>query len=217
MNFDMRFESTAPSIVRSVRQRDLLNTWLRLRAAAGATPAMADYHPSRIEDELKDIVYYVVRAQGAGWQFIIDSHGSRLAHAYGKAGTSSVGMDLRDYVGPNMVDVVLPMYEECARRALPTYSISTVEDTEGRRVAYERLLMPFSNGHSVTRVIASLKTISDDGKFEITNLLRNPGKLPEYRLRAVIDRELAIGPAMRESRHLSCDLPASAQGDVIEV
>jgi hypothetical protein len=57
-------------------------------------------------------------------------------------------------------------------------------------VAYERLLLPFSDSEGVTHVIASLKTISEDGGFEIRNLMRGNDALPTAKLRAVIDREL---------------------------
>ena len=113
----MPFESAAPSIIRSIKQRDLLNTWLRLRNGPAGIPQLADYHPARLEDELKDIVYYLVKRDGSRWQFIIDSNGSRLSQAYGTVGTNNVGRDLRDYVGPRMVDLVLPIYEACAERA----------------------------------------------------------------------------------------------------
>jgi hypothetical protein len=215
----MQFESAPPSIVRSVRQRDLLNTWLRLRVRADALPMIGDYNPARLEDELKDIVYYVVQHDRPGWCFIIDSHGSRLAQAYGKSGgSSSIGTDLRDYVGPAMVDLVLPIYEECASRALPVYSISLVNDINGRTVAYERLLMPFFTGNAVSHIIASLKTISEDGRFEINNLLRDQAKQPDYKLRAVIDRDLAVNPltAGRE-RNVACDPPPAGAVDIVEI
>jgi hypothetical protein len=213
----MRFESASPSIVRSVKQRDLLNTWLRQRGRAGALPAVADYRPARLEDELKDIVYYVVTRARSEWLFVIDSNGSRLSQAYGTAHKNNVGTELRDYVGARLIHLVLPIYEECANRALPVYSISMIDDIDGRTVAYERLLMPFSTGGSVSHIVASLKTISDDGKFEINNLLRHPSNLPEYRLRAVIDQELAFAPAAREARNPSCDFPPSLATDVVEI
>ena len=213
----MPFESAGPSIIRSIKQRDFLNTWLRLYSRCNGLPPVADYHPARLEDELQDLVYYLVKRDGPRWQFIIDSHGSRLSRAYGAAGTNKVGTDLRDYVGPRMVDLVLPIYETCAERALPVYSVSLIDDMNGRSVAYERLLLPFSSAGAVTHIVASLKTISDDGKFEINNLLRNPDKLPEYKLRAVIDRELALGITGRATRPPSPDLPASLAGDVVEI
>ena len=42
----------------------------------------------------------------------------------------------------------------------------------------------------VTHVIASLKTISEDGGFEIKNLMRGNDALPTPKLRTVIDRDL---------------------------
>jgi hypothetical protein len=84
----------------------------------------------------------------------------------------------------------MPVYCECLRRALPVYTISSIDDIYGRIVAYERLLMPFSQGGNVTHVIASLKTISEDGGFEIRNLMRGNDELPTAKLRTVIDRDL---------------------------
>jgi hypothetical protein len=65
-----------------------------------------------------------------------------------------------------------------------------IDDIYGRIVAYERLLPPFSDGGDVTDVIASLKTISAGGGFEIRNLMRGNDTLPTARLRAVIDCDL---------------------------
>jgi hypothetical protein len=76
------------------------------------------------------------------------------------------------------------------KRALPVYTVSNVDDSYGRIVAYERLLLPFSDGHGVTHIIASLKTFSEDGGFEIRNLMRGNDSLPTQKLRAVIDRDL---------------------------
>jgi hypothetical protein len=86
--------------------------------------------------------------------------------------------------------VVMPVYYECIKRVLPVYTISNIDDSYGRIVAYERLLLPFCDGGNVTHVIASLKTISEDGGFEIRNLMRGNDALPTSKLRAVIDRDL---------------------------
>jgi hypothetical protein len=84
----------------------------------------------------------------------------------------------------------MPVYHECIKRALPVYTISNIDDIYGRIVAYERLLLPFSEGSGVTHVIASLKTICEDGGFEIKNLMRGNDSLPTAKLRTVIDRDL---------------------------
>jgi hypothetical protein len=88
------------------------------------------------------------------------------------------------------VPIVMPVYYECVKRLLAVYTISNVDDLYGRVVAYERLLLPFSKGGNVTHIIASLKTISEDGGFEIRNLMRGNDTLPTSKLRTVIDRDL---------------------------
>jgi hypothetical protein len=84
----------------------------------------------------------------------------------------------------------MPVYYECITRALPIYTIANIDDSYGRIVAYERLLLPFSQDGQLTHVVASLKTISEDGGFEIKNLMRGNDSLPTPKLHAVIDRDL---------------------------
>ncbi len=92
-----------------------------------------------------------------------------MSSAYGNTGK---GRYLDEYLGARLVPVVMPVYYECVARRLPVYTISTIDDVYGRIVAYERLLLPFSESGPVTHIIASLKTISEDGGFEIRNLMR---------------------------------------------
>jgi hypothetical protein len=183
----VEFESANPTIVKSIKQRDLLNTWLRLYSREQLMPRVEEYQPERFADELPDLVFYNVDTAQAPPRLLIESDGTRMSSAYGHTGK---GRYLDDYLGPRLVPVVMPVYYECLRRALPVYTISNVDDTYGRIVAYERLLMPFSQGGDVTHVIASLKTISEDGGFEIRNLMRGNKTLPTSKLRAVIDRDL---------------------------
>jgi hypothetical protein len=182
----MDFESATPSVMKSIKQRDLLNTWIRLHVRDHRLPCVADYAPERIEDERPDLVYYMVDTGTAPPQLMILSDGTRMAAAYGQTGK---GRLLDDYVGARLAPVVMPIYYECIRRALPVFTITDIDDIYGRIVAYERLLLPFSDGTAVTHIIASLKTISEDGNFEIRNLMRS-NSLPMPKLRTVIDREL---------------------------
>ena len=183
----VEFESANPTIVKSIKQRDLLNTWLRLYARERLMPRIEEYQPERFADELPDLVFYTVDTAQAPPRLLIESDGTRMSSAYGYTGK---GRYLDDYLGPRLVPVVMPVYYECLRRALPVYTISSIDDIYGRIVAYERLLMPFSQGGNVTHLIASLKTISEDGGFEIRNLMRGNDALPTAKLRAVIDRDL---------------------------
>jgi hypothetical protein len=183
----LEFESAKPSVVKSIKQRDLLNTWLRLYARAQSMPRMADYQPERLEDELPDLVYYTVEASESPPRLTIQSNGTRISNAYGHTGK---GRYLDEYLGTRLAPIVMPVYYECIVRRLPAFTIANIDDIYGRIVAYERLLLPFSGGGNVTHIIASLKTISEDGGFEIKNLMRGNDKLPVPKLRTIIDRDL---------------------------
>jgi hypothetical protein len=181
------FDSANPSVVKSIKQRDLLNTWLRLYARDLLLPRIEQYQPERLTEELPDLVYYTVDAKEQPPRLTIQSDGTRMSSAYGHTGK---GRYLDEYLGPRLAPVVMPVYYECLKRALPVYTIAHIDDIYGRIVAYERLLMPFSEAGTVSHVIASLKTISEDGGFEIKNLMRGNDTLPRPKLRTVIDRDL---------------------------
>jgi hypothetical protein len=183
----LEFQSANPTIVKSIKQRDLLNTWLRLYAREQHLPRVEEFQPSRLAEELPDLVYYTVESRQAPPLLMIQSDGTRMSSAYGHTGK---GRYLDEFLGARLAPVVMPVYYECLKRALPVYTISNIDDIYGRIVAYERLLMPFCDGGDVTHVIASLKTISEEGGFEIKNLMRGNEKLPIVKLRSVIDRDL---------------------------
>lgn len=183
----MEFESASPAIVKSIKQRELLNCWLRSYARHDRLPKFEDYLPERIADEVDDLVYLTVHGAGDRPRLTIDSDGTRMSRAYG---TTGKGRYLDEYLGAKLEPIVMPIYYETIRQRLPVYTISKVSDLYGRKVDYERLLMPFSDGAGVNRILASLKTISDEGGFEIRNLMRGNDVLPEYVLRSVIERDL---------------------------
>jgi len=183
----LEFESAQPSVVKSIKQRDLLNTWLRLYARDQSLPRMDEYQPERLEDELPDLVFFSVNANDEPPRVKIESDGTRMSTAYGHTGK---GRFLDEYLGARLAPIVVPVYHECIARRLPAYTIAHIDDIYGRIVAYERLLLPFSDDGRVTHIIASLKTISEDGGFEIKNLMRGNDKLPVPKLRTIIDRDL---------------------------
>jgi hypothetical protein len=184
----MDFKSADPSVVKSIRQRDLLNTWLRLYARRQCLPCRRAYQPDRFAEESSDLVHYTVESRGPSARFVIERLGSSMRQAYGSLGD---GQDLAAFLGPRLAPVVMPIYLECARRARPVYSIMTMTDVRGRIVDHERLLLPFSEQTGeISHVIASQKTISEDGDFAIRNLMRANGALPKPVLLAVIDRNL---------------------------
>ena len=195
----MTFISAQPSVVRAIKQRDLLNVWVRLYQRLGHLPCIKDYHPDRIADESSEMVSYRVHQDGSPQpRFAINRNGNRMASAYGQPSQET---DLAEFLGPLRVAAIMPGYFMCVSRALPVYTINVVTDANGRTVACERLLLPFSDATPadpadpakpgmVTRIIASLKTICEDGGFEILNLMPDDQVLAAPTLSAVIDTEL---------------------------
>jgi len=182
----LEFKSARPSVVKSIKQRDLLNTWLRLYAREQRMPGLEEYQPARLADELPDLVYYTIDATKTPPRLIIQSNGTRVSSAYGNPGK---GRYLDEYLGAKLAPVVMPAYHECVQRGLPVYTVSVIDVIYGRLVACERLLLPFMEHGNVTHIIASLKTISEAGAFENENLMRG-NTLPTATLHTVIDSDL---------------------------
>jgi hypothetical protein len=144
---------------------------------------------------MPDLVLYTVDAKSVAKsdagsrepRLTIQSDGTRMSSAYGHTGKGKL---LDEYLGARMAAIVMPVYYKCIAHKLPVYTVSTIDDIYGRIVAYERLLMPFSDDGEVTHILASLKTISEDGGFEIRNLMRGNESLPTPKLRCVIDQDL---------------------------
>src|SRR5437660_3938292 len=79
----MKFESANPSVVRSIKQRDLLNTWLRALRKPLPLPVISDFRPDRIADELADMMGFNVEGERDVARFVITQEGARLTATYG--------------------------------------------------------------------------------------------------------------------------------------
>jgi hypothetical protein len=178
--------SSGPSIVKSVRQRQLLNAWLRLSARHGGLPRVADFEIDRIQEEKQDMIFCAVTYDAAIPRYVITYDGLRIVEAFGETG---VGRRLEDVIGPERAAATLPIYNECVTRGRPSYSIRRLVDIRGREVDYERLLLPFgNNGCVVDTIIGSLKTISADGSFEQKRLMRAETAPVSHAIQAIIDQ-----------------------------
>lgn len=113
-------------VVKSIKQRDLLNTWLRLYARQQTAPAIWEYQPARLEEELSDLIYYTVDDSTPTPGLTIQSKGTRISRAYGHTGK---GILLEVYVGPQLAPFVMPAYHECLARGLPVYSVADVVES----------------------------------------------------------------------------------------
>jgi len=195
----MEFASSDPSVVRSIRQRYLLNTWLRALARHRPLPLLPDFQPDRLADELADMMGFDVVGQGDDARFLITQEGARLTATYGNDHidpAERTNRFLDDAIGPVRYANVITLYRTCLAYKRPAYSISTVQDADGKNVSYERLLLPFSRGEAVEQIVGSYKSISIEGGFKIHNLMGvQPKAMPVILVRAVIDRDVASAPA----------------------
>src|SRR5665647_891419 len=170
----MQFESANPSVVRSIRQRDLLNTWLRALVRPRPLPVLADYRPECIADELPEMMGFDVEGGGDDARFVITQEGATLTKVYGNEQIDPVQRTNRyldDAIGPERYAHVITLYRTCLAQKRPTYSISTVQDPDGKDVQYERLLLPFGSADRVEQIVGSYKAISIEGRFTIRNLM----------------------------------------------
>ncbi len=203
----MEFESANPSVVRSVKQRDLLNAWLRALGKGRLLPAIEDYHPDRVADEMPDMMGFDVAGSGVGARFFITHEGAQLTATYGSEHIDPDKLTHRyldDAIGPVRYGRVVASYITCIERKRPTYAVAMVRDEDGKDVAYERLLLPFGRAGSVTQIVGSYKAISIEGGFKIRDLMSINSETPVSVLRAVIDLDLI--PCSENSRASSDDV-----------
>ena len=206
----MQFTSANPSVVRSIKQRVLLSSWLRALRKPRALPLLADFRPDGIADELPDMMRFSVEGDGEAARLLITQEGSRLAATYGGDHIDPIKRTNRyldDALGPARYARIVPCYRQCLARKRPIYSISHVQDGDGKEVSYERLLLPFGRAGDVEQIIGSYKSISIEGRFKLNCLMGlDACSVPVRLVNAVIDNELAPRPS---SYH--------AAGDVVEV
>ena len=125
----MEFASANPSVIRSIKQRILLNAWLRMPRRPERMPAIVDFQPEAMADELADMMGFNVEGEGDGARFLITQEGTRLAVTYGNDDPAQrTNRYLDDAIGPDRYARVAPYYRTLLARKRPTYSIATVQD-----------------------------------------------------------------------------------------
>lgn len=204
----MEFCKANPSIVKSIKQRVLLNAWLRTPRKQHTLPVISDFQPDGAADDPADMMMFDVAGTGDSARFLITQEGGRLSATYGTDHIDPARRTNRyldDAIGPDRYARVVPCYRALLARKRPTYSVLRVRDPDGKDVSYERLLLPFGSGGNVEQIVGSYKSISIDGGFKINNLMgATPNMLPVIVISAVIDLDFV--PVSR-----------SASEDVIEL
>jgi len=140
---------------------------------------------------LAEMMGYNVEGEGLDARFLITQAGARLSATYG---SEHIDPDKRtnryldDALGPERYARVVPSYRACVAHRRPSYSISMVQDADGKDVSYERLLLPFGTAGKVDQIVGSFKAISIEGGFKISNLMGlRSGATPVSVINAVID------------------------------
>ena len=98
--------------------------------------------------------------EGDGARFVITQEGARLTATYGNDHVDPAKRTNRyldDAIGPERYARVVASYLACLRHRRPIYSVSTVQDADGKDVSYERLLLPFGSGDAVEQIVGSFK------------------------------------------------------------
>ena len=105
----MEFQSANPTIVKSIKQRDLLNTWLRLYARDQRCRASRNISPrgSPMNCRTWSITPSIPPRPP---RLTIESDGTRMSSAYGNTGK---GRYLDEYLGARLAPIVMPVYYEC--------------------------------------------------------------------------------------------------------
>jgi hypothetical protein len=182
----MEFMKTGPEVVHAVNQRWLLKRWKELRNEA-ALPLWRDLpfeDLKRIEDTLMscDLV-----ADAGNERFLIRDLGARLALSYGG---DFRGRYLDEALPAIWRDNALKTYRKAIESKLPVYNAVDTRDRDGCLVHLERLLLPFSRaGVTADRILASIETLSLEGKFEQENLGRSPYAARNCALVATIEMD----------------------------
>lgn len=184
----MHFESASRSVIRSVRQGDLFNAWLRVYRRERAMPLIHQFEPERLAEEKPDLMHYDVVPTGDGYRYLVQHHGRNLMKAFGIDNTE--GKHLDQFLDAERLAFMAKAFVACIEARRPVFTVSAAADVNGVPVSYERLALPFGANDRVQQLIVSLKTISIEGRFETKDLMRAEKQRYSYELCAVIDRDL---------------------------
>jgi hypothetical protein len=184
----VQFESSNRSVVRSIRQSELLNAWLRVFRRDRALPLVHQYESDRLEEEKPDLMQYEVRHENGTVRLLITQSGQNVIRAFGSGNGN--GRYLDEVVDPGRLKFITPALHAAIDARRPAYTMASVFDVAGVPVTYERLVLPFGANDTVQFLLVSLKTISIEGRFTIQNLMRPAQQGPVHLVSAIIDREL---------------------------
>jgi hypothetical protein len=77
------------SVIRSIRQQELVKIWRRGFARRGSCPSYAEFGLSRAEDEMPDLILFRVSHENGEPRFKIELDGDCIAAAWERAASST--------------------------------------------------------------------------------------------------------------------------------
>lgn len=179
----MQFSMARPDVVRAINQRWLLKAWHREKGLNRVPPWRDTIveELSRVAAQLS--ILQVVSTEGAA-RFLIRFHGDLIAEAYGSADCR--GKHLDELVPAGTSDHLAP-YHRVLESGQPVYTIHEISDQDGRRVNYERLLLPYGrHGQTVDHILAMFEFVCADGAYVRQALMKTSGTQPLLRLSVTI-------------------------------
>jgi hypothetical protein len=187
----MQFIDTRPEAIRSIRHRWLLKYWCELRGN-NPLPAWRQVDAQEIARAADCAVIFEVVGNGGEPRFRIRYQGVRITEAYG---ADCSGKFLDEVQPPGTRETTLAIYRHAVETARPLYTIAQMRDAQGQAVEHERLMLPFGNDGSVSRIFTTLETVAESGDFQQQRLLSAPSPMA-YALCAAIDLSQTANPAM---------------------
>jgi hypothetical protein len=167
----MRFLQADPDVVQSINQRWLLNRWMRLRNG-NPLPTWQHFPIDDLSRLLETLMFCDLVADADGGRFRIEYLGQRIAQSYGG---DFQGRYLDEALPKVWRDNALITYHKAIESKQPVYNAVDTRDRDGRLVHLERLLLPLCrDGVNADRILASIETISLEGKFQQENLGQSP-------------------------------------------
>lgn len=186
----MDFAQTGPEVVKAVNQRWLLKQWDLLRE--GTRLPRWRYLPVEDLKPIQDTLMVCdVVPDDADQRFLIKYLGAQIAKAYGG---DFRGRHLDEALPDIWRENALKTYRKTIDGGLPVYNAVDIRHRDGCLVHMERLLLPFSSdGRTADRILASIETVSLEGRFAQDNLGQSPGATSSCALVAtiVMDRRQA--------------------------
>jgi hypothetical protein len=167
----MQFAKSPPGVIRSVTQRWLFNSWKRLRHQQ-PLPLWRDLPVDDLKPLIDRLMFCDVVPGPDSPRLLIRFCGKRIAQSYGGDCQEKF---LDEALPSAWRDTALTTYAKVIEARTPLYNVVDTGDTAGRLVHLERLLLPFSrHGETVNHVLASIESVSVEGRFEQNQLGSSP-------------------------------------------